>query len=638
MPLIFCLLSIPMKSLYKLTLIFLLPLIVFVIYQPGISGPFLFDDITSINTNSKLKVTTLDANSIYEATFSGYAGPLKRPVAMLSFALNYYFSGEFKASAFKITNIAIHCINSVLVFFLSLQLLSLSGIKNTKSITILAAAISTIWAVHPINLTSVLYIVQRMTSLSTLFSLGCIILYIVGRGTTLKNGIAWRGIVLYAASFISLIFALFSKENAILIPLIILLIELTLFSDKTPWSLFNGRPYYQKALICAAALSVGIFAFLYAVDFAAGGFNTRPFTMAERVLTEARVLCLYISLILAPRINELGLFHDDIVLSSSLLAPWTTITSIIFILGLVAAAFYYRNKNPLFTLGIGWFFIGHLLESTIFPLEIAHEHRNNLPSIGIIIAVLAFFQDSSVPRSKLVISCITVSLIFGSITWYRSTQWSDPFTQALYETIHHPKSPSAHTIFANIANKAGHPNAAIASIEKAMELSPHEIALPLYYQHILISNKLFISNAIQAATLERIKQHKITPSAQLALSQISDCLPLDECKALRKNYLGWIDAVIEKHPNIAYYYLFKGKAHVALGEHITALNVFQNAFDMDQKFLHPLFEIADILLKQGDIENAKRVINWLKEANEQVPIRRDDEILQLEENLRTLSK
>jgi len=477
-----------------------------------------------------------------------------------------------------------------------------------------------------------------MTSLSTLFGLGCIITFIQARKYWLYNYFSWRVVSLFFVSFICLLLALFSKENATLIPLIILLVELVLFSKKKPWSLINNLSKQQKLTGFFIIATLSITALLWAIDYAAGGFNSRPFTMMERLLTESRVLVFYISLILIPRINGFGLFHDDIAISTSLLSPWTTIPSIIFIFGLLIVAFYYRKKNPLFALGIGWFFIGHLLESTFFPLEIAHEHRNNFPSIGIILAT-ASFTPQLIPNTRKLISCILlICLMFGSITWIRSNQWRDTFNQAFYETIHHPNSAAAQSILANAAHKTGHIQVAMESVEKAMQLTPKEIAYPIYLQHILATTGQPIPNSLQIATLQRIEKFRITPSAELALSQISDCLQYDSCSPLRENYIEWIDAVIKTKPNMPYFYLLKGKALVAQGKDIEALNIFQQGFDMDQKFLHPLFEMIDIFMNKREANNARLVISWLKEANEKASIPRDKELKLLEQKLALLEK
>jgi protein O-mannosyl-transferase len=613
-------------------------------YLSGINGPFIFDDAPNITSNSLIRIgDSFSLNQLINATFSGSAGPLKRPVAVLSFIINYYFSGGYAASAYKLTNIAIHCVNAILAFILCLQLLKRSTISsdkafNHKAVFLFASGISLLWALHPINLTSVLYIVQRMTSLSTLFSLGCIILYLSARNRWLKQGFSRRVGSLLTASVISLLLALFSKENAVLIPLIIVLIELVLYSKEKPWSLIHQLSKQIKLISFVVIAALAIAALWWAIDYASGGFNNRPFTMLERILTESRVLCFYISLILIPRINGFGLFHDDIAISTSLLSPWTTLTSIIFILGLLATAFYYRKKNPLFSLGIGWFFVGHLLESTFFALEIAHEHRNNLPSIGIIIAAFALIPLVKIDSKKVVLSVLFIALILGSTTWLRAKQWGNYQTLAYYEAEHHPESPAIQALLSNAAHQAGDVEIATEAIKKAMTLDPNETAYALHYQNILAINDKEIPSSLQLETLRRFRDNKLTPSTQLALDQIAGCLSKDVCAPLRKNYLAWIGAAIEKSPKHAVYYYMKGKAQRASGDTLGALNSYQQAYDISPNFLHPLFEMADILIRLNQLAHAEQVIGWIEIANEKTPLRRDAELKKIRDVLDKIKK
>jgi len=604
------------------------------IYLPGIDGPFIFDDLSNITNNTFLRITEINTSSITHSLNSGHAGPLKRPVAMLSFALNYYFAGGYIASAFKITNIVIHCINALLVFTLfALLFKQINSPHLKKYFGGVASSTALIWAIHPINLTSVLYVVQRMTSLSTLFSLASIILYLLARNRSLQKTLCWRTPCLFFASFSSLILALFSKENAALIPLIILLIELTLYSGSKPWCNFIKQTKASQITLLILTAIIAIFSLLWAVDYAQPGFNSRPFTMMERLLTEARVLCFYLSLILVPRIDGFGLFHDDIALSSSLLEPFTTITSIIFITGLLATSLYYREKNPLFSLGIGWFFIGHLLESTFFPLEIAHEHRNNLPSIGILLALASLIPASTLNSKKILTSLLFISLILGSTTWLRSKQWGNYQSLAYYEAAHHPNSPATQALLSNAANQAGDIEVATQAIKRAMELEPKETAYAMHYQNILAIYAKPIPIELQQETLRRLKANRLTPSTQLALDQIVGCLKRKPCASLKNNYLEWINAVIEKEPNKAIYLYMRGRAYRAINNELAALNDYQKAHEVSPTFLHPLFEIANILLKAGQIDRAEEIILLIDSANKKATFRRDKEIKKLRELL-----
>lgn len=615
---------------------------IFAVYLPGIAGPFVFDDLSNITNNSFLRIQELSLSSLYDSATSGHAGPLNRPIAMLSFALNYYFAGGYITTAFKISNIIIHSINAVLVFILYIQLFkrcaaTTGNNQNYPLALYLAGGISLIWAVHPINLTSVLYVVQRMTSLSTLFSLSCIIFYLSARNRGLQHPFSWRVAGLFLASLISLTLALLSKENAILIPLIILCIELVFYSNEKPWMLFNKLSKPQQLTSWAVIFTLCLWILLWAIDYASGGYDSRPFTMLERVLTESRVLCFYISLIFVPRINGFGLFHDDIALSTSLLSPWTSLAAIIFILGLLACAVYYRKKNPFFALGIGWFFIGHLLESTIFSLEIAHEHRNNLPSIGIILAAVALIPKEIKPQ-KLISVFLLVSMVLGATTWLRAKQWGNYQSLAYYEASHHPNSPAIQALLSNAANQAGDSELAIQAIKKAMELDPAETSYAMHHQNILAVHGKPIPAELQLETLRRIRANHLTASTQLALDHIAGCLKKAPCAPLRKNYIEWIDVVIEREPNNAYYYYFKGMAHRANGDNLLALNAYQQAHDVGEGFVHPLFEMATLLIQLDQLDAAEYVALSIEKSSRKGDFRRHDELIQLKKILTKLKK
>lgn len=617
---------------------------IFLVYSPGLSGPFIFDDLSNITRNSFLQLDSLNPSSLYSSTMSGHAGPLKRPVATLSFALNYFYAGSFDAHAFKVTNVVIHCLNAILLLTLCLQLLKRSNtLSNNKlkqsTLFWQAACISLIWALHPINLTSVLYIVQRMTSLSTLFSLGCIILYLHARNTIMANGFNSKALLFLTLSMVSLTLALFSKENAALIPLIILWLELTLYPQQQPWAHFQQLTRNTRLLTCSILALACLCGLILLIDYASASFNHRPFSMLERVLTEPRILCFYLSLILIPRINSFGLFHDDIALSTSLLSPWTTPFAIIFLASLIFSAFYYRKTKPLYSLGIGWFFIGHLLESSFFALEITHEHRNNLPSIGIILAIAASIPyNHLIQTKKIIASFCFVSLILAGSTYLRASHWSSYQRLAYYEAAHHPESPATQALLSNAANQAGDIETAITAIKKAMELEPKEIAYALHYHNILSIYNKPIPNNLQQETLLRIKSYPVTPSAKLALHQIAGCLHLPACAPMKNNYLEWINQLIKQEPHNPNYYYHRGRAQRALNNSLAALNDFQHSHELHRTFLQPLFEMVDILLRSGQVSDAELIITWIEESNQATKLKRDHEIKQLRQLISRLKE
>jgi hypothetical protein len=386
------------------------------IYWPGLHGGFFFDDGPSILQAEDIRLDKLSVESVRQVFLSGHAGPSGRPVAQLSFALNYYFS-NFDPFAFKATNLAIHLANGLLVFYLALRLLS-AAMSQAKQRNVLIAGglVAALWLLHPIQLLPVLLVVQRMTSLSAFFLLAALLLHILGRERGSYTGavqlvLAWG--ILWPLSF-------FSKETGALFPLFILAWELILRRIS-----YGGLDRFARgfaALASLALMGAVAYAFSPAMQWLWAGYDLRSFSLVERLLTEGRVLWFYLGLIIVPRLEALGLYHDDIAISTNLFSPWTTLPALVGLAGLVWLAWRMRTRAPLVSFGLAWFLIGHAMESTVLPLEIAHEHRNYLPLLGILLAAawaLIRALESTGTRKT-----IGVALAFAALSYF-------PFVTAL---------------------------------------------------------------------------------------------------------------------------------------------------------------------------------------------------------------
>lgn len=177
------------------------------------------------------------------------------------------------------------------------------------------------------------------------------------------------------------------------------------------------------------------------------GYEFRSFSLSERLLTEGRVIWFYLGLIFFPRQGALGLQHDDLVISSGIFTPWTTLPALAGLAGLIWLFWRTRTRNPLVSFGIAWFLVGHLLESTALPLEIAHEHRNYLPLFGILLLGLASglvkALNSHGPIKTLGIALTAVTLALPFITALRSLQFGEEIRRSDLEAQFHPNSARA---------------------------------------------------------------------------------------------------------------------------------------------------------------------------------------------------
>lgn len=418
-------------------------LVVFVVYWPGLQGGFFFDDHPNIVLNPGVKLSSLSWEAIYLAWSSGISGQFGRPLSQLSFALNHYFSG-FNPFAFKLTNLVIHCLNGMLIYLLGYQLLdSLRQKLDLTSVSLWAALLAFAWMIHPIQLTSVLYVVQRMTSLSVFFLLISLILHISARRRNNFDWVAFLRLILAWCVFWPL--SILSKESGILLPGFVAAYELIIRRSEQGGLDRLGR----VILVLSALLLVGIVPYLVSPfgQWIFSGYEIRSFSLVERLLTEARIIWEYLYWIAFPRIESFGLFHDDIVLSTSLVNPWITLPAVLGLMGLSILAVCASWHFPLPAFGIMWYLIGHSLESTFIPLELAHEHRNYLSLFGLLLIVSYWGISVAKPgvrRTVVIALCGALLAYLGVITSLRVDMFANEAMRTQLEAQFHPNSARAN--------------------------------------------------------------------------------------------------------------------------------------------------------------------------------------------------
>ncbi len=438
----------PMPPRWRFSRWWLLPLcaLVALVYWPGRGGGFVFDDISNLVNNPALHV---GAGATWQqwlaAIFSSPSSDLQRPLAMLTFAINHALTG-LDPYWMKLTNIGIHMLNAVLVFGLVRRLLRANdarvatdaGARNDWIALWVAGA----WALNPINLMAVLFVVQRMESLSHTFVFAGLWLYLSGRMQLQATGHGWPRMLAGLLGGTAL--GVLVKESAALLPLYALAIEWCLLhfasdrigSDRRLQSLF--------AIVLVLPAITGL-AWLLPKVLGAGAYAGRAFTLGERLLTEPRVVLDYLRWTLLPNLPQLSLYHDDYPVSHGLLSPPSTALALVLLAALVAAMLWLRRRRPLMALGLAWFLSAQLLTATVIPLELMFEHRNYFASLGLMLVLgdaLLLAPPQQWRRAALVAALALVALYAG-LTAVRASQWRDPLTFSLVEASKRPQSPRA---------------------------------------------------------------------------------------------------------------------------------------------------------------------------------------------------
>jgi hypothetical protein len=601
-------------------------------YFPGLSGDYVFDDMQNLLTNPRLPIKELNLETLQAACFSSSSGQLKRPVSMFTFALNRYFFGVNPWS-YKVINLLIHLLTGVALYWLATLIMKNYRRFSDPSLspameTWLPLAICSIWLVHPLNLTSVLYIVQRMTSLTALFTVLGLCCYMIGRSRLLDRRSGWPWIFAGLFGFGGL--ALFSKENGILLPCYMFVLELALFRfrgpDRTPdrpVAVFFGVFLLLPALLLLSLLVVHPESLL-------GGYSARNFTLAERVMTEARVLVFYLKQVLAPSIAELGLYHDDIAISRGLLDPPATLYTSLAISLLLALGLGLLKKLPLVSLGILWFFCGHALESTILPLEIAHEHRNYLADFGIILALGGLIAKLPgkrlAPYIRLAAPAIFITLL-SYTTWVRAGQWSDNVTHAVYEAMHHPQSPrsvhAAGRIHARLALN-GHTE----SIEKAFYYLDRASQLDhtgILSDSVMVKLAFLLDIPVKQEWYDRIiaklRLHAISSADLNGLHELSSCQQ-HACRIPRAT-MDAIYATVLAHESLQDNGLRKAHAYTSYGFYLinvhgdfrSGLDYLYRAVDAAPNLAQNRINVIKALVAMRRTDEAERQLDMFRAAD-----------------------
>lgn len=439
----------------------------FAIYSNILNAPFTFDDAAHIVDNTHIRIKQITPQGLSEAAFKSPSP--QRPVANISFALNYLFS-ENNPAAYHITNIIIHIITASLIYLLFRHTLKLApDTKQIKHTNAISFAASLLWLINPLQIQSVTYTVQRMNSLAAMFFIASLLFYIKARLAQKSNNRSWY---LFAVSFVSAILAFGCKENTAILPFIILFYE---------WFFFqNARFAWLKTVLPVIILSIVLIAILAALYLGSNASEKLKseyvrwgLTVHQRLLTQSRVVFFYLSLFFFPHPSRLNLDHD-FPLSYSLFNPPTTILAIFLIAALIASAIILAKRNKLLiSFCILWYFSTLLIESSFIGIEITYEHRLYLPSI--FVTLLAVLLGYYILRSKYasIPVLIAISIILSLWTYSRNNVWADERTlwkDCAQKSPH--KARSLYNLAISFFNKKQYPEAA-AYYSRTLQIDPN---------------------------------------------------------------------------------------------------------------------------------------------------------------------
>jgi hypothetical protein len=618
------------------------------VYWPGLAGGFLFDDYPNIVDNHEVQPNDASVSSLVGAALSSPSSTFKRPLASLSFAANYLASG-LDPYWMKLTNLIIHLLNGLLAFLLARALLLTQGARPAADDArgragVVAALIASGWMLLPINLTGVLYIVQRMESMANLFVLLGLAGYVAGRrrmlgylveqsdDTAAKS--SFRGFVLCFFSItIPTALGLLAKETAVMLPLYALLVEWILFK-------FSARDSARKSADASTTIDrrlVAMFALVLVLPMILGlawilpgllqpeSWAKRDFTMGTRLLSETRIVVDYILWTVLPTPSALSFYHDDFHISQGLLTPWTTLASIVLLLGLIGLMLWLRRRLPMVALGIALFLGCHLLTGTILRLELIYEHRNYFASFGLMLAIIPLLavprrQPFALPHHVLLIGLM---LSWTTLTALTAYAWGNSLRLAVDLANRAPQSPRAqyelgrtYIIYSHYDPASPFTRLAYAPLEKAAAL-PHASILP--EQALIFMNSrmhLPIKDAWWDSLIAKLQARKSGVQDESSLGALTKCAREKRCNLPKDRMIkAYLAALSHPNPSARLLAMYGDYAWNLLNDRPLGLQMAEDAVRSAPN--EPAYQITLIrmLAVQGRKAEADKALRQLETLN-----------------------
>lgn len=493
--------------------------LVALVYWPGLSGFFLFDDFPVLVDNPQIHASELSVRAIWHAATSFAPGGTGRQLVMASFAVNYALGG-LDPWGWKLGGLLVHLLNTLLTYFLCQRLMGLAGWMRYRQMAALVVAL--LWAVHPLQVSSVLYVVQRMETMCLSFMLLALLAYLKGRQAQLAGRQGWFWLSACVPLFL---LALGCKESALLLPLFTLCLELTFlgFGGSTPMQ----RRFWRWCYAGGCALALVVFVILVVPSYGAQeNYAVRNFNALERVLTQLRVLPMYLGQILVPLPRSMPFYYDDYMASRSLLQPWSTLVGGLFLAVILGLAWFLRLRLPLFALGVFWFFAAHAITSNVIALELVFEHRNYFALLGVLLALAELLRQIPVrdgPAIKVAAVAVIV-LGFGALGMIRAATWGGRLLLASDLAALNPQSARAAsdlglTYYQMVGDSTDSPFFALAKHEFEREATLPSATILAEQSLILMhaGHGLPVDDAWWGRLKRRLREQPITPGTSAAL-------------------------------------------------------------------------------------------------------------------------
>ena len=445
------------------------------VYSNTFDAPFHFDDFPNIVENARLR----NLADMWPPSGGRYLG-------YLSFSLNYQLAG-LGVFGFHATNLLIHLCNSALVFWLTSLTLRTPSVQAMDASPLirkyLPLTAALLFALHPVQTQAVTFIVQRFTSLATLFYLLSVALFVRARLQP-PRGPSPRvaSVCLYCAAIAAAAAAMSTKEIGFTLPLVVGAFELLFFGSRRRLALL--APLAGTALLILLGLILGDRSLGEALDDVNHAPGEAPIPRPAYIVTQLRVVLTYVRLLVFPAWQNLDY---DFSLSRSLAEP-SVVFALLVLLAIAGASVALlvrhrktnRAEGVLIFWGVTWFFVTLSIESSVIPIrDVIFEHRMYLPSVGAAVAfgtaLLWIVEQLALRLAPTLQATVALSITAGSLgvaTHARNVIWKDELSLWSDVVAKSPEKARAHNNLGTAYQTRGLPDDAAREHLAAIRIDP----------------------------------------------------------------------------------------------------------------------------------------------------------------------
>jgi len=399
-----------------------LALIGFAVFWNSLPAPFTFDDDHAIVVNEQIRHISTSLSRTEQG--SPLAG---RPVVSLTFAINYAL-GDLNVRGYRLTNIAIHVVNALLLLAVAARTLRVRGVVKAREV---AFAVALIWMVHPLVTEPIDYVSQRTELMMAAFFL--LTVYFGGSGGSVRTRKSsadgtrptyLTGGTRPTVSVICCALGMACKETMVVAPIVVLLCDRTFTFGSFREAVKQRRGYYVA--LCATWLVLVALLWSSPRGDSAGftGASVSPWTY---LLDQSVMIVRYLRLALWPRGLVLD-YGEPAQVTFSDVAPHMIVVATLLVGSVVALV---RN-SPVGFLG-AWFFLTLAPTSSIMPIstEVGAERRMYLPLMAIVALAIAPVARAFTARAWVILAPIVFFLCVA--TYQRNAEYRSGLT--LWQTV-----------------------------------------------------------------------------------------------------------------------------------------------------------------------------------------------------------